>query len=457
MDPSPPEEGSPAAAVLRRMADIEAAFRRARQLRKRYNALKRKAEPRVEPNEERPQTDPETKLRLANLGIALASQEKEVIRTGQKLAIHRMHKGDLAYSKAMGYIRRQDKCYFSAGGDLWRHKKEKAHYDYYGTAGLPASYLRLYTRSDGLEMPRRQPSAFRKDAVDYYNGSGGNGRVWCHASGMWHLDKDIKAAHIVPFFADMDCIPAMVFGCRAESIRRPGNALLLVDQIKRWFDGYCIVIVPVDAAESPIRRWRTDVLCPGIKALQYRRRGSVTDDLDGRELAFVNDKRPAPRFLYFRFIVALVRMKRLGRIGWQEVWAKYHGRRPFPSPEAYIRKGVLLAIASHFDASDAYLVNSWIHEHGVDTFLQLNDDEAVEVARRVHMAVEFSTSRAKKGEDEGEDDEEDEGDDGEEDDGEDPDEDDEDSDEDDEDSDESDEDDEDDYDDQDDEDRVSCY
>ncbi|KAK2049578.1 hypothetical protein LZ31DRAFT_562420 [Colletotrichum somersetense] len=318
MNPSSPEDNSPAAAVLSRMANLEASFKRARQLRKKYNALKRKVEPRVEPDGERPQTDPETKLQLANLGVDLASQEKEVIRTGQRLAIHRMHKG---------------------------------------VTSLPEA---IY----GDTRKRRHTTII---------------------TGRWNCRHHLLGT---------------------SSIERSDNALLLADQIKRWFDSYCIAIVPVDAAETPIRRWRTDVLCPGIKALQYRRRSNVTDDLDGKELTFVDDKRPVPRFLYFRFIIALVRMKRLGRIGWQEVWARYHGHRPFPSPEKYIRKGVLPANASHFDPSNVDLVNSWIHEYGFDTFLQLKDDEAMEVARRVHMAVDITASRAKKGE--GEDDEEDE-------------------------------------------------
>ncbi|KAK2014342.1 hypothetical protein LZ32DRAFT_627547 [Colletotrichum eremochloae] len=410
--------------VLTRPTDIEAAFKRVQRLRKQYEALEREVELHFEPNEERSETTPEARLQLAKLGIGLAVQEKQVIRAAQRLAIHLMHRGNLAPDKAMKYIHEQNKCYFSAGGDLWRHKKKKALYE--GSGAVPVlapgnyalihrpstctprhptlvprshammeSILPLYTRSDGLSWPSRRPLAFRKDAMDCYNGHAGNGTAWCHVSGMWYIDEDIEAANIVPFFADIDSIPALLFGDRAESIERAGNALLLSEHIKGWYDRSYILIVPVDARETPITRWKTDVVCPHIKNLLYTA-GHCGRDLDGKELKFLNDKRPVPRFLYFRFIITLLRMKRLDCNGWREVWAKYHTHRPFPTPGRYMRESVLLALVSHFGAPDTYLVNSWIRGHGFDAPLTLTDDEAVEVARRVHMAVEYTAYEAEK-------------------------------------------------------------
>jgi hypothetical protein len=71
----------------------------------------------------------------------------------------------------------------------------------------------------------------------------------------------------------------------------------------------------------------------------------VWKDLDGKELVFLGEKRPVSRFLYFHFVMALVRIKDLQRRNWQDVWARYHEHRPFPTPGNYMRKAMLLALA----------------------------------------------------------------------------------------------------------------
>ncbi|KAG5927810.1 hypothetical protein E4U60_007933 [Claviceps pazoutovae] len=145
-------------------------------------------------------------------------------------------------------------------------------------------------------------------------------------------------------------------------------------QIERWFDSYHLVIVPVDVTENPIARWRTDVISPSIMNKRYSGdfRGS---ELDGRELTFHNEKRPVSRFLYFHFFMALVRIRDTKRKGWQIL-----------GPE---------------------VTNSWMTDHGFDTPLQLTNDEVVETARRVHLAVEDRAIRAEDGN--GSDDESDDG------------------------------------------------
>ncbi len=93
--------------------------------------------------------------------------------------------------------------------------------------------------------------------------------------------------------------------------------------IESWFDKYLLVIVPVDSPESPIQRWRTDVVSSDIKNSPYWIDADGTShlggDLDGKELTFLGEKRPVSRFLYFHFVMALVRIKDLGRQGWQNV------------------------------------------------------------------------------------------------------------------------------------------
>ena len=41
-----------------------------------------------------------------------------------------------------------------------------------------------------------------------------------------------------------------------------------------------------------------------------------TKDIDGRELKFLGDNRPARRFLYFRYIMTYLYYKKLGQLQW---------------------------------------------------------------------------------------------------------------------------------------------
>lgn len=61
-----------------------------------------------------------------------------------------------------------------------------------------------------------------------------------------------------------------------------------------------------------------------------------------------------------------------------------------------MRQGMLLARATHSETAGISVVNSWIKDHGLDSPLQLTDDEAMEEPRRVHVTVEAATSFTKK-------------------------------------------------------------
>ncbi|KAL7919402.1 hypothetical protein ACQKWADRAFT_315651 [Trichoderma austrokoningii] len=128
-----------------------------------------------------------------------------------------------------------------------------------------------------------------------------------------------------------------------------------------WLDSHRIVIVPVNAKETPITRWRTEIISPEIYDLWLYHDG-LGALLHKKELVFRNENRPVPRFLYFRFVMALIRIKDLQRPD---------GRMSGP-------------------------MESWIAHHGFDSPLQLTDAEAVEAARRAHMVVVEAAERAER-------------------------------------------------------------
>lgn len=91
----------------------------------------------------------------------------------------------------------------------------------------------------------------------------------------------------------------------------------LLDQVKSWYDKYQIVIVPVDTT-YPIRQWKVEVINPVINntpwAIDKDGTKHLGRDLHGKEPSFRNENRPAARFIYFHFIMALVQTGDLARI-----------------------------------------------------------------------------------------------------------------------------------------------
>lgn len=126
----------------------------------------------------------------------------------------------------------------------------------------------------------------------------------------------------------------MLFGSRPESLQRAGNSLLMSNLIKGWFDKYHLVVVPVDGTESPITRWRTDVLSPDIRKRAITGTKRLAAEFDGKELMFLNEKRPISRFLYFHFVMALVRIKDFKRPGWETTWIRYYQETPISDTRA---------------------------------------------------------------------------------------------------------------------------
>ena len=78
--------------------------------------------------------------------------------------------------------------------------------------------------------------------------------------------------------------------------------------IQEVFNNGCFVLLPVDVSENPILCWRIQITKLAA-ALTELVRGSLKD-LNGREVPFENDSRPAARFLYYHSLVTLLRNER---------------------------------------------------------------------------------------------------------------------------------------------------
>ncbi|KAI5925555.1 hypothetical protein F4810DRAFT_717890 [Camillea tinctor] len=103
----------------------------------------------------------------------------------------------------------------SAGDKLWRHQKkkkllepdaEKIQLWRPSDSAAAGCLLALYARCDGLSNKKR-PLNWRRNVLDYYQGryesyEDVQEAILCHISGQWWSQPTVKAAHIVPFFAN---------------------------------------------------------------------------------------------------------------------------------------------------------------------------------------------------------------------------------------------------------------
>ncbi|UKZ72209.1 uncharacterized protein TrAtP1_013150 [Trichoderma atroviride] len=333
------------------IAKLDTARRMLMNLQNAFEALERKVEPEVAPNQEQPEPDAEASIALASLGIEAATRKKEAIRLERDVVFKKREAGDLNGRDAEKLFQGQNQRYFSAGADLWRHQMNRMQFgDSSGnrsinpcgddlTQGLMTLYKRDEFDKQHSRFPRKynprwcqwkgRDSGWRKDALAYYKGSSKyhenapRNAAWCHIIGRWLSSDFHHATHIVPPFLDDHGFGKLLFGDRTQSLQGAGNALLLSDWMNGWFNSCDIIVIPVDAKETPIMRWRAEIISPSLQKSQLVM-GLSGKDVHGKELVFLNKNRPVPGFLYFHFIMALIRVKDLQRFGWEAVWARYY-------------------------------------------------------------------------------------------------------------------------------------
>lgn len=178
--------------------------------------------------------------------------------------------------------------------------------------------------------------------------------IWDPVFGEY-VDPDLMtAAHITPFFLEKKIMEDIFEQNAHDEIFSPANGLMLRDYIEKKFDQHLLVIVPIEPevelqvpsdgydsmACGSIQRWKICVVDDDTKKKQIPTIGAglAFADLDGRELNFVTQFRPRARYLYYHYVIALLRARRHRRKGWllqqsQDI--------AWPNPGKYIRKTML--------------------------------------------------------------------------------------------------------------------
>ena len=297
--------------------------------------------------------------------------------------------------------REANKRIVSLGDDLWTEQEEvKKREEREGRVqklgpdsrgAFVATLLALY--SDPQTSKKRSgkvQSHMRSQSITKYEARKGALRkefLWCCIT-QRYWSQDVRAAHIVPQSLGPE-LAEYIFGSGSGlRMDTSDNCLLTHISAERSFDNGNFVLLPVDVSETPILRWRIQLT--NTAAVNSPIGGETLKDLDGKEVVFINDARPASRFLYYHFVMTLLRNKKHRQPGWEKFSVELSTGKPFATMGPYMRESMLLALARMAGDLNATEEAKLLGGEGA-TFVEeqkLADVEETEVARRALEAHE---------------------------------------------------------------------
>ena len=239
----------------------------------------------------------------------------------------------------------------------------------------------------------------------------GVSQTWCHVLG-WQVNSMVKCAHIVPFCFESKQLSYM-FGADDAALHSPRNGLFLNKVIEAAWDNGWLAIIPDGSVEATPTEWKLILLNEEVRknTVFTAMSGQITrfNDIDGRRLQFLNDNRPARRYLYFRYVMAYLHAAK-------SKWTNFDKKLPrgtmWASPEkpdGYLRKSVLRALAERVGdttlPADLLAAGTFIDTEP-ESGRAIEDQKAIiELAARI-KAKGKGTLHDEPDDDEGEDDDE---------------------------------------------------
>ncbi|KAI9863080.1 MAG: hypothetical protein M1813_003900 [Trichoglossum hirsutum] len=174
--------------------------------------------------------------------------------------------------------------------------------------------------------------------------------LWCPILKEYALSDERTAAHIVPCSIGYTNA-GYLFGERdrgAEFIWNMDNGLVMASTLWKQFDKGDFVLMPITAEHGKPSRWRFVLMNEKLRAHGISSRAGYKKyrDLDGTELEFKNDNRPAHRFLYYHFVSTLLRYIRCEKPGWAGKMINLPTGKIWATPGPYLRKSMLKTIAN---------------------------------------------------------------------------------------------------------------
>lgn len=250
---------------------------------------------------------------------------------------------------------------------------------------------------------KSKQSIFRQSLIEAHNSwDAERFELWCPVLRQHGPQGHRRAAHIVGHKLGQKRLQD-IFGLQSlgelYSVR---NGLILDSEVARYFDNHEIAFVPETpiASAQPIKDWRVRVMDGNIRDRHVSGKASPKwKEIDGRQLSFLSPARPAARYVYFHFVIALLRSRRHNRNrrpdGWtcSEMWA---------TPGKWVRKSMLEALARAVG-------HEMVEKTGVLEIGVIEDEQAASVDQ-TRLAEALITGELNSGEDDDDDDGSDDGD-----------------------------------------------
>ncbi|KAL4886714.1 hypothetical protein BJY04DRAFT_213469 [Aspergillus karnatakaensis] len=252
-------------------------------------------------------------------------------------------------------------------------------------------------------------SRWRKAVEDYYGAAhpgnsadDPNHSTWCHVLGMYLPSKEVKAAHLVPKGLSHE-ETSYLFGSDHVSRYNPLLGITLSSSVESRLDKGQIIIVPMPGELTAPSRWRVLVLDEselknGARKI-FLNNGKAKivrfEDIDGKELTFLTDNRPARRYLYFRFIISYLAAKKAGS---RLVDSKVDATKFWPTMGRYLRKSTLVTLARCVSGCDLppSLVDGKTFDSDVADEIKAGDDAGMTLALDLRGALTRTLGKAEE-------------------------------------------------------------
>ena len=263
-------------------------------------------------------------------------------------------------------------------------------------SAFAAALLRLYKdpetsrkRKSATQSAMRDESIKAYAAVPTSDDSTPAAYLRCSLTGEFDQPYRIHAAHIVPYCIGQE-LAAYLFGPdQSLRLNRPDNCLMMHEDIERAFDNGNITLFPVDPVSRPLLRWKIVLVNQDARNQPLKLDAAKTvGELDGRELTFRSEQRPASRSLYYHFVMSLLLCRSRDSHGWETVWLQYGKTQAWPTPGRYLRASMLSALARCVGGMDDAEVVELVKDHSFSSAQRLDRAEEDEIARRVVVAFE---------------------------------------------------------------------
>ena len=205
------------------------------------------------------------------------------------------------------------------------------------------------------DNPTPENPEMRKQALRVYESGkeAPKGKLWCPISRDYFSVPHMVAAPIVPTSLGASLTEYISGSGSSSRLNIADNCLLIHCSVEDAFVGGKFVLLPADSAKSPLKTWKIQITNVSAKNTDLGRR--TLGVMDGEILAFKNDNRPAARFLYFLYVITLLRNKRDRQPGWEKFCIELPIGKPFAAMKSgpYLRHSMLLALAKSVGDVDA--------------------------------------------------------------------------------------------------------